>query len=357
MSPPDASDTLNRSLSSSAKSDLIAAPRISLTVASKNIETVDASELPYEAFLHDYLRAGRPVVVRNAATRWPALSKWRPDYFKSKFGKQPVSVAYDKTMPFDQFIDEVLASSEDSPGPYMFRLFLHEQLPELLSDLIPQNAYAYPRRYGSPLMPESVRRPDGYLKLLIGGSGSKFPMMHYDGENAHAAITEIYGDKEIILFSPEDTPFIYARADATNVSKVENPHCPDLNRFPLMAKATPYRAVIEPGQMVFIPARWWHTARPLTPSVSVCTNILDQSNWSGFVEELSKAPVNHPVKKIFKRVYLSGLGGLLTAMEQLQEKSPALSKLLILPEVLSPISAAVAREPSASPLKIRIPAG
>lgn len=330
-------------------------PVASETRRFQRIETVEASDLSYRDFLKRFVHANRPVVLNGVAQNWPAMSKWQPEYFRKRFGKQEVAVAYDKYMPFDQFIDEVLASSEQAPGPYMFRLFLHEHMPELLADVIPQNKFAYPRRYASPLMPERVRRPDGYLKLLIGGPGSKFPVMHFDGDNAHAAITEIHGLKEMILFAPEDSRFVYPKPGAGNVSLVDNPHSPDLARFPLMANAKPYQVVLEPGQMIFIPSRWWHTARPLTPSVSVCTNILDGSNWAGFVDDSANAKINDQWRRIAKRAYLGGLGKLLSLCETLQERSPRLAKGLIFPERLSPISADMAPEPSARQLKIRIP--
>lgn len=318
-----------------------------------DIEVIDAANISYEEFLRRYAHANRPVVVDNCVGRWPAMKKWQPAYFKEKFQQQPVQVAYDRAMPFDQFIDDVMASSAEKPGPYMFRLFLHEHLPELLEDLIPQNVYAYPRRLTSPLMPERLRRPDGYLKLLIGGPGSKFPVMHFDGDNAHASITEIYGDKEMILYAPEDGPNIYPNPKAPNTSMIEDPTSPDLDRFPLLAKAVQYRAVLRPGQMVFIPCRWWHTARPVTPSVSVCVNMLDDSNWPGFVDVACRG--SSGLKAVVKRAYLTGLGGLLSACEGLQKASPTLARALVLPLKLSPTSAAVAAEPSARQLKIRIP--
>ena len=54
--------------------------------------------------------------------------------------------------------------------------------------------------------------------------------MHFDGENAHAAITEIFGDKEFILFPPEDTPHLYPRSDMQNQSQIndlDTPTWPD----------------------------------------------------------------------------------------------------------------------------------
>jgi Cupin-like domain len=280
------------------------------------VERRAASGLPYAEFLQEYVATNRPVVVEGAVARWPAMQKWTPQFFKTRFGSKMVDVSYSDKMTFSDFIDAVEASSENAPGPYMYRLFLGPHLPELLADVSPQNIYSFPRRYACPFMPRVWRRPDGYLKLLIGGIGGKFPVMHYDGENAHAAITEIYGDKEFIVFPPEDTPFMYPRSDKPNQSQISDLEHPDLDQFPLFRNATRYQTVLRPGEMIFVPSRWWHSARVLSTSISVCQNILDASNWDGYVAEICQpARGLRSLKQSVKRLYLKGLGGLISTLE------------------------------------------
>jgi hypothetical protein len=320
------------------------------------IEARHASDVPYHDFLRDYVRGKRPLIVRGAVSAWPALAKWTPGFFKQQFPSKMVQVSYNEQMSFADFIDGVLASTEDQPGPYMYRLFLHEHLPEVLGDLSPQNAYAFPRRYASPLMMEYWRRPDGYLKLLIGGVGGRFPVMHFDGENAHATITEIYGDKEFIVYGPQDGPYLYPSAARANHSLVDDPRNQDLQRFPLLAKATQFRGILGPGDMVFVPCGWWHTARALSPSVSVGMNTLDESNWKGFVADIC-GPVSLRPRKLLKRVYFEGLGHLLSLLEGMQRTFPRTAGRLVVPGLLAPDSSVIARDPSLKPLRIKVPTG
>jgi hypothetical protein len=49
-------------------------------------------------------------------------------------------------------------------------------------------------------------------------------------------------------------------------SDIDNP---DLDKFPLFAKAVPMRFRLHPGEILFIPGGLWHTAKMLTPSISV----------------------------------------------------------------------------------------
>ncbi|MGJ7545180.1 cupin-like domain-containing protein [Variovorax sp. LT1R16] len=320
------------------------------------IEKIDAESLSYEQFLASYMRPNRPVVISRVGKQWAAMRQWTPSHFRQRFGSKPMPIAYDQTLPFDEFIDRVIASSADAPGPYMHRSFLHEVLPELLPDLIPQNPYAFPRRYASPLMPSRWQRPDGYLKLLVGGVGSKFPVMHYDGEAAHAAITEIYGDKEFIMYAPEDGPNLYPRPERLNQSSVDDPSMQDLERFPLLAHAVQYRTVLKPGDMIFVPAGWWHAARALTVSISVCTNMLDGPHWKGLSADAYGTPASHPdMKSRLKRSWMQGLGALLDVLERLQVEQPALARMLVFPARLAPISAAIAPEPSRRQIHLRRP--
>jgi hypothetical protein len=325
-----------------------------VTATFRPMEERDARGLPYDAFLRDYLTKNRPLIIRNATADWPALRKWTPQFFKERFGSRMVQVSYEAQMTFSDFIDGVMASTEDRPGPYMYRLFLHQHLPEVLEDLFPQNKYAFARRYASPLMMQYWRRPDGFLKLLIGGIGGRFPIMHYDGENAHATITEIYGDKEFIVYSPEDTPYLYPAAQRGNHSQVDDPHRQDLERFPLLAKATQYRSVLHPGDMVFVPSGWWHTARALEPSISVGMNMLDRSNWKGFVTEIC-GPLKTSLRprKLLKRAYFEALGPLLSALENVQRKFPTGAEKLVVPHVLAPDTSAVTPDPASRRLRIR----
>ena len=318
------------------------------------IDVVRAQDLPYNEFLHEYVRKNRPVVIDASVREWPALSRWTPGYFRDKFGDQTVQVSYTKRMAMRDFVDAVEASTVDAPGPYLYRLFIHDHLPQLLADLRPQNAYAFAGRHASPLMPERWRRPDGFLKLLMGGVGSKFPVMHYDLEHAHAQITEIYGDKEFYLFPPEDGDKLYPRPGQKNWSQVDNPAAPDLSRFPRMAEATAYRAVLMPGQTIFIPMLWWHAARPLSISISVCTALMDRSNWPGFVEDVCDRSKNSAAKIALKRFYLKGAGSVMQAMENLQTATPLLAKRLKFPSALSPASPDFTKDPSETPMKFRL---
>jgi len=237
----------------------------------------------------------------------------------------------------------VMASTMQKPGPYLHKVIIHQHMPALLPDLAPENEYAFPMRYCSPLMPKRFRRPDGYLKLLIGGVGGKFPIMHYDSDNAHAVITEIYGEKEFVLFPPEDSDYVYPHATSPSTSQIDDLDNVDLDRFPDFPKATQYRVVIQPGECIFVPSRWWHAARVVTTSISVCTNMMDATNWKGFVDLACDTGAGKRSPALLaKRAYFGVSGMIMLMAEKLQDSFPGTGVARML-GALSPASPAARR--------------
>jgi hypothetical protein len=287
------------------------------------IERRSAADLPYERFLKEYLEPNRPVIISGAAPQWNAMRTWTPEFFKTRFASKEVNVSYETKMTMSDLIDAVLASTPEKPGPYLHKVLIYRDMPELLADLSPDNVYAFPRRYAGSLMPERFQRPDGFLKLLIGGAGGKFPLMHFDTDNSHAMITEIYGDTEFLLFPPEETKYMDPYANSSHTSEIENPDNADLAKYPLFAQATQYRGTVYPGDAILIPSSWWHAAKALNPSISVCTNMMYRSNWPGFVDQgCDPEIIRNPLSRMVKRSYLNLLGAVLSGCEGLQKILP-----------------------------------
>lgn len=307
--------------------------------APKSVPKIDARDLPYEEFLTRFVATNLPVVIRNVAPGWSALEKWTPEYFRDTFGDETVEVTYGVRQKMAEVMDGVLASTPEKPGPYLHKVIIHHHMPQLLPALAPENVYAFPGRFCSPLMPKRFRRPDGYLKLLIGGVGGKFPLMHFDSDNAHAMITEIYGDKEFVLFPPEDSAYVYPHPNSPSTSQIDNLDHVDLTRFPDFPKATQYRTVIQPNETIFVPSRWWHSARVVTTSVSVCTNMIHSTNWDGFMKISCESPDGSltPQARV-KQLYLRFAGAIMGVAESVQRSMPN-SALARLASRLSPATA------------------
>lgn len=87
------------------------------------------------------------------------------------------------------------------------------------------------------------------------------------------------GAKYVQLYARDQTPFLYAdkshvpdgkfrQQSQGNVSSV-NVEAPDLITHPAFAKANFTHTVLLPGDVLFMPARYWHYVRSLSTSISV----------------------------------------------------------------------------------------
>lgn len=73
-------------------------------------------------------------------------------------------------------------------------------------------------------------------------------------------LIQVNGRKRVVLFSPRDATKLYLNGDKSEVLDIDNP---DLSRYPKFAEATPYECFMEPGDVLFIPAMWFHNVMSL----------------------------------------------------------------------------------------------
>jgi hypothetical protein len=281
------------------------------------------ANLSYEEFARDYLYASKPVVVTDILSRWKALLRWTPEFFKREFGDMKFTIDEDLRRKVGykenngkveytmaRFIDRVLESTDENPAPYFRNRVLYELFPSLKQDIEPLPEYFLPN-----WLPETylvnyvgqVLNRGAAIEIYIGGKGGAFPVLHYDGAGTHAFLMQIYGRKQFIIYPPDQEPFLYPSPEKENFSMINSIDKPDLERFPLFAKADPTKFVLEPGELLFVPSHWWHTTKMLTASISISINTVNQSNWHELVNFVAKRRRN-PMVSMASRVYLAGAG-------------------------------------------------
>jgi histone arginine demethylase JMJD6 len=231
-------------------------------------------------FEREYLSPPRPVILTDAMSHWRALGRWTPQFFKNEYGDLEV-VVDDEAMALRDLIDRVEVSTSERPAPYLRNQLLAKWPPELSADVFPMPECTQPDWLESRFFPSPHRLSS--VEVYIGGRGARFPVLHYDADHTHAFLMQLYGDKEYIVFGPDQTPFMYPRdGRSTNKSRIDDVLEPDLLSFPLFDQAQGVRFQLHPGEMLFVPAGWWHTARILSPSVTVSINSLNRANSAAF---------------------------------------------------------------------------
>jgi histone arginine demethylase JMJD6 len=239
--------------------------------------------LSHRDLFRRYVMPMRPVVVTDAINHWRALGRWTPEFFRNQFGSVDVTIE-DKVWKLGEYIDALLRSAPDSPAPYLHNQLLEKWIPELMADITPLPSCVDPNWLDSRLFPtrESLR----FLEVYIGGSGARFPILHYDALHLHAWLMQIYGTKRYVVFPPEQTEFLYpGTGEEANRSVIQDVDHPDLERFPLFAKATPTLFDLHPGETLFVPAGWWHTVKILSSSITISVNAANRPNWDAVVRD------------------------------------------------------------------------
>ena len=231
------------------------------------------------------------MIVTDAVEHWRAWRKWTPAFFREAYGSRSVTV---DGVPhrLSDLLDLIERSNASAPAPYLRNVGIADWAPELMADVQPLPVQTQPNWLDSPLFPE---RPSlTSLELYIGGAGASFPTLHFDNMHTHAFLMQLFGSKEYVVYSPAQTPWLYPRPGIeANKSSVDDLDHPDLARFPLFARAVPGRCVLHPGEMLFVPSGWWHTARILEPSITVSANTLNASNWEGFAGDYLRSASRH----------------------------------------------------------------
>jgi len=291
-------------------------------MSTKKFEIERLSNLSYEKFARKYLYPMKPVIVTDALKTWPAMTRWTPEFFKREFGSVRFRISdteYGQTSfkseggveyTMAEFIELVLESSDEKPAPYFRNKILYDLFPTLKQDIQPLPEYLQPNWLSERYLVKRVAKVlnrGAAMELFIGGKGAAFPVLHYDGAATHAVLMQVYGRKQYIVYPPEQEPFLYPSPRKVNHSAINSIEKPDLDRFPLFVNAVPTTFFLDPGEFLFVPSHWWHTAKIMSPSITLSTNIMNQSNWHE-LEKYVAAQQHNLLASLASRVYLAGAG-------------------------------------------------
>jgi hypothetical protein len=222
-------------------------------------------------FRRRFENARQPVVITGVMDDWKAMQHWSPAYFAQHLG--------DTHIP-------VITCDEDLPDDGPIRpdqLMRIRTVPVKMSDYVQQMAQGRVLRgyvSGMPLEP--------HLPMLIDDIGSPayreigttsspriwlgthvIGPLHYDpSSNLHGIV---YGAKRFTLFHPSQLPLLYPCSMLSTIPQMSQASLsqPDYARFPKLKKASAIIVDLTPGDMLFLPAGWWHQVNTPGPTISV----------------------------------------------------------------------------------------
>ncbi|XP_028925676.1 tRNA wybutosine-synthesizing protein 5 isoform X1 [Ornithorhynchus anatinus] len=209
----------------------------------------------------------KPVVLRGlelgpCTTRWTA-----PDYLCRAGGRVPVKIHVSagpqmdfisknfvyRTLPFDTFVqraaEEKHASFFISEDERYYLRSLGDDPRKDAADVRKQ----FPSLAGDIEIPEFFEKERFFSSVFRISSPGLQLWTHYDVMDN--LLIQVTGKKRVVLFSPRDAEYLYLSGGKSAVLDVDDP---DLERFPLFSKARRYECSLEGGDVLFIPALWFH---------------------------------------------------------------------------------------------------
>jgi len=200
---------------------------------------------------------GLPFLIDGVVGRWPLVAQ-SPAILRERYSHLHVrarvgdyigtAFAPDRAMQdmsMGAYLDEVDSGRHALP-PYLGNL----ELRELNSQC---HWPAYFDKIGPP-------------RFWIGPAGTVTPL-HCDYDDNIFA--QVWGSKRIFLAPPHHDEFIYPReANPILFGSPFDPEAPDYERYPLARQATMIEVIVNPGDMLYVPAGWYHQVRALSFSLS-----------------------------------------------------------------------------------------
>ena len=200
---------------------------------------------------------GLPFVITGLVGKWP-LAALTPETLRQRFGELHVrarvgdyintAFAPDRAMQDMSLLAYLALVADNTQGlpPYLGNLELRE-----LNGLCHWPAYF--KKMGPP-------------RFWLGPSGTVTPL-HCDYDDNIFA--QIWGSKRIFLSPPHHVEFLYPReANAILFGSPFNPEAQDFERFPLARQAAMIECIMQAGELLYVPAGWYHQVRALSFSLS-----------------------------------------------------------------------------------------
>ena len=251
-------------------------PEGSLTKSVKSIPVRQG--LSDREFQREFVRRGRPVVLKGKANRWRCVQDWSMDWLREHFGGDRVDI-FD---PLDAAAAEVNYNVESTT------------LSVVLDAMQRGDVSKYSRfnrlLYDHPELVEhfdwewlhnmrSAWSSGKTYQVFIGGKGTK-TTLHCAGE--HNLFTQVHGRKHWFFIEPQADVWLNPPVTrAPYFHSMFNPEEPDHVAYPGMATTQIWECTLEPGDVLFNPPFWWHQVHNLTASIGV------GFRWFDLVDNLS----------------------------------------------------------------------
>jgi tRNA wybutosine-synthesizing protein 4 len=246
---------------------------------------IERQRVKTEAEFLTLTKQSQPKLLENLDLG-PCTTLWTKDYLLSKIGSHRPVVIHESqrksmnfqrkdftyiTKPFGIFLDEVYngghqylrSTASSDPSKRVANLDL--DFPEIAGDF--------------RLPPELRLVADTYHSSPLRITGDVAMWLHVD--TMANVLCQIDGSKRLVLFPPADMVKLGFPANATT-SSVEIFKGGNADDVWAASGTHPVEVVLRPGEVLFIPPLWAHTAAPLQQKVSIAVNVFFRNLTKGY---------------------------------------------------------------------------
>ena len=275
-----------------------------------SIPRVAASSLSVDEFARRFEQPGKPVILTGLTDSWPAAKSWSFDSLRARFGNGAGFHVGGHTMGLSDFFDYSMTNTDEQPL-YLFDKHFRETSAAhghaLADDYTVPSYFAADRDLFASL--PTAFRPD-HAWLIAGGtrSGSGW---HVDPNQTSAWNACICGTKKWILTPPgHPPPGVNASSDGASVvspislfewfrvfyayvdrmrreaQRSAPPAGPptDTRSADLQTCGQALEATVTEGELLFVPAGWWHCCLNLEPAIAITGNYAPASSASSVLQ-------------------------------------------------------------------------
>ena len=204
--------------------------------------------------------------------------KWQVDYLMRNAGSKIATVHVCETpqmnfatknylyrkLPFDELVKR---ASEKHHRDYFLtadEFYYFRSLGEDVRKEPSNIAKQWPEIYNDINLPNFFPEEKFFSSVFRIASAGMQLWTHYDVMDN--LLVQVGGRKKVVLFPPQEALNLYLEGDKSVIVDVENPN---LEMYPKFADVIKYKCILEPGDILFIPALWFHNVTALQFGIAV----------------------------------------------------------------------------------------
>lgn len=213
-------------------------------------------------FKKKYLNTKTPVVLKGHANEWVAKKRWNLDFFQEMESDKSVTVekgnifqkddAEFLSNSFKKYIKSISDETKDKAYLSLFSIF--NIFPELKNDV------------DFSIFTQYCKENFAYGWI---GPKNTVTGLHWDSVNNMLA--QIKGTKSVLIASPKYNKQMYPSKTYDRAAGVSEVNIDEFNelKYPKFKEVQFSHVILEPGDVLYIPGKWWHYVKSLETSISV----------------------------------------------------------------------------------------